>query len=154
MLKITKQDLIKAFEDSSETINTMFQVMGAISFFLSLTIIYVLSSLTIAENRKPLALFKILGYRARELSTIFLGFNNVSFLVGFLLGIPVYNRFVRYVFKELLKNYDFSLKMDVGLKEGLIVFLFLAVAFVISKYLGRRRIYTISPASILKEQME
>ena len=154
LLKITKQDLIKAFEDSSETINTMFQVMGAISFFLSLTIIYVLSSLTIAENRKPLALFKILGYRARELSTIFLGFNNVSFLVGFLLGIPVYNRFVRYVFKELLKNYDFSLKMDVGLKEGLIVFLFLAVAFVISKYLGRRRIYTISPASILKEQME
>lgn len=154
LMKITKQDLIKAFEDSSETINQMFQVMGLISFLLSLTIIYVLSSLTIAENRKPLALFKILGYSERELSTIFLGFNNISFVVGFLLGIPVYNRFVGYVFKELLKNYDFSVKMDVGLKEGLIVFLLLAAAFAVSKYLGRRRIYSISPAVILKEQME
>ncbi len=154
LMKITKGDLIKAFEDSSETINQMFQVMGFISFFLSLTIIYVLSSLTIAENRKPLALFKILGYFERELSTIFLGFNNVSFIIGFLLVIPVFNRFVNYIFKELLKNYDFSVKMEVGLTEGLVVFLFLGVAFLISKYLGRRRIYAISPAVILKEQME
>ncbi len=154
LLKITKQDLIKAFKNSSETINEMIQIMGFISFFLSLTIIYVLSSLTITENKKPLALFKILGYYEPELSTTFLGFSNISFIIGFFLGIQVYNRFVRYVFKELLKNYDFSLKMDVGLKEGLIVFLFLTLAFAISKYLGRRKIYAISPAVILKEQME
>ncbi len=154
LTKITKDDLIKAFEDSSETINQMFQMMGMISFFLSLTIIYVLSTLTIAENRKPLALFKILGYFERELSTIFLGFNNFSFVLGFLLGIPIYNRFVTYVFKELLKDYDFSIKMEVGLNVGLVVFVFLGLAFLISKFLGRRRIYKISPAVILKEQME
>lgn len=154
LMKITKSDLIKAFEDSSETINQMLQMMGSISFFLSLVIIYVLSSLTIAENRKPLALFKILGYYERELSTIFLGFNNISFVIGFLLGIPIYNRFVTYVFKELLKDYDFSIKMEVGWNVGAIVFAFLALAFLVSKFLARRRLYAISPAIILKEQME
>ena len=154
LTKIAKSDLIKAFEDSSETINQMLQVMGAISFFLSLTIIYVLSTLTIAENRKPLALFKILGYFDRELSTIFLGFNNISFIIGFLLGIPIYNQFVTYVFKQLLKDYDFSIKMEVGWSVGLVAFVFLGLAFIISKFLGRRRIYAISPAVILKEQME
>jgi putative ABC transport system permease protein len=154
LMKIAKGDLIKAFEDSAETINQMLQMMAMISFLLSLTIIYVLSTLTIAENRKPLALFKILGYYERELSTIFLGFSNFSFVFGFLLGIPIYNRFVSYIFKELLRDYDFSVKMEVGFKEGLIVFLLLASAFVLSRYLGRRKIDAISPAVILKEQME
>ena len=154
LMSVTKSDLIRAFEENSATINKMFQVMAFISFLLSLTIVYVLSSLTIAENRKPLALFKVLGYYDRELSSVFLGFNTISFFVGFALGIPVFNSFVRVLYRIMLKDYDFAIDMSVGLAEAATVLVFLGLAFALSKYLGRRRIFKISPAVILKEQME
>ncbi|MGB9553974.1 MAG: FtsX-like permease family protein, partial [bacterium] len=119
-----------------------------------LTIIYVLSSLAIAENRKPLGIFKILGYKDGELSFILLGFNNISFLLGFLLGIPLYNFLMKMVMNQVLRDMDFSLNMRADFQSILITFLVLLLAFVLSKYLGRRKIYSISPSVILKEQME
>jgi putative ABC transport system permease protein len=149
-----KEYVIKVFRDSASTIEQMIRVMGLISFFLSLTIIYVLSSLTIAENRKPLGIFKILGYKDGELSSILLGFNNISFLVGFLLGIPLYNFLMKIVMNQVLRDMDFSLNMRADFQSILITFLVLLLAFALSKYLGRRKIYSISPSVILKEQME
>lgn len=149
-----KNYLIKAFKDSAESINQMLQVMYVISFFLSLVIIYVLSSITVAENRKPIGIFKILGYYDGELSTIFLGFNNFSFLIGFLLGIPLYNLFSSYIMNVALRDVDFSMNMKANISNILITFLILLLTFIFSRYLGRRRIYSISPSIILKEQAE
>jgi len=149
-----KDYLIKVFKDNAESIDRILQVMYFMSFFLSLTIIYVLSSLTITENRKSIGIFKILGYYDRELSYIFLGFNNISFLLGFLLGIPMFNMLVRYIMNAVLRDVDFSMNMRADIKNILITFIVLLIAFTISRYLGRRRIYSISPGIILKEQAE
>lgn len=149
-----KDYLIKIFRDSAESINQMLQVMYIISFFLSLVIIYVLSSITIAENRKPIGIFKILGYYDSELSSIFLGFDNFSFLIGFLLGIPLFHIFIDYIMNAVLRDMDFSLNMRVGIKNVATTFIVLLVAFIFSRYLGRRRIYSIPSNIILKEQAE
>lgn len=149
-----KEYLIKVFRDSASTIEQMIRVIGLISFFLALVIVFVLSSLTIAENRKPLSIFKILGYRDGELSSILLGFNNISFVVGFLLGIPLYNYMMKILMNQVLRDMDFSLNIKADIQSVLISFLVLLFAFLISKFFARRRIYSISPSVILKEQME
>ncbi len=149
-----KKYLIKVFEDSAGSINQILQIMYVISFFLSLIIIYVLSSITIAENRKPIGIFKILGYYDGELSFIFLGFNYFSFLIGFLLGIPIFNLFTGYIMNAVLRDLDFSMRMKADIKNIIITFLVLFIAFIFSRYLGRRRIYSIHPNIILKEQAE
>jgi len=117
-------------------------------------IIYVLSSITIAENKKPIGIFKILGYYDGELSSIFLGFNNFSFLAGFLLGIPLYNLLSNYIMNIALRDVDFSMNMKADVRNVLITFSVLLLAFIFSRYLGRKRIYSISPSIILKEQAE
>ncbi len=149
-----KKYLIKVFEDSAGSINQILQIMYVISFFLSLIIIYVLSSITIAENRKPIGIFKILGYYDGELSFIFLGFNYFSFLIGFLLGIPIFNLFTGYIMNAVLRDLDFSMRMKADIKNIIITFLVLFIAFIFSRYLGRKRIYSIHPNIILKEQAE
>ncbi|MBC7319847.1 FtsX-like permease family protein [bacterium] len=154
LTSMDKEYLIKVFRDNAESINQMLQVMYVISFFLSLIIIYVLSSITISENRKPIGIFKILGYYDVELSSIFLGFNNFSFLIGFLLGIPLFNLFIDYIMNVALKDMDFSLNMKLDIKNLVTAFIVLLIAFVFSRYLGRRRIYSIPPNIILKEQAE
>ncbi len=151
---MSKEDVIKVFKDSAQSVDQMLQVMYLISFFLAFTIIYVLASLVITENRKPLAVFKILGFRDGELSSMFLGFNNLSFIIGFLLGIPLYNTLIDYLIKEILRDVDFSFKMQAQFKDILFSFTYLFIAFLLSRYLGRRRIKSISPAVILKEQSE
>ena len=149
-----KDYLIKAFKDNAESINKILQVMYFMSFLLSLTIIYILSSLTITENRKSIGIFKILGYYGGELSYIFLGFNNISFLLGFSLGIPMFNVLVSYIMNAVLRDVDFSMNMKADMKNVFVTFIVLLIAFLISRYLGRRRIYSISPGIILKEQAE
>jgi len=151
---MSKEDAIKVFRDSAQSIDQMLQVMYLISFFLAFTIIYVLASLVITENRKPLAIFKILGFRDGELSSMFLGFNNFSFMIGFLLGIPLYNMLIGYLIKEVLRDVDFSFKMQAQFKDVIFSFVYLFAAFLLSRYLGRRKIKSISPAVILKEQSE
>lgn len=154
LTSMDKNYLIKVFRDSAESINQILQVMYVISFFLSLVIIYVLSSITITENRKPIGIFKILGYYDGELSSIFLGFNNFSFLIGFLLGIPLFNLFIDRIMNVVLRDMDFSLNMKIDIKNLITTFMVLLIAFIVSRYLGRRRIYSISPNIILKEQAE
>jgi len=154
IVSMSKSDLIKAFEDSTESVNQMLQMMYIVSFFMAFIIIYVLSSLIITENRKTLSIFKILGYRDGELSTMFLGFNNISFLLGFLIGIPLYSSFIKYIINVALRDLDFSLKMYAGFKDIAITFIILLSAFLLSKYLGRRKIRKILPGVILKEQTE
>jgi putative ABC transport system permease protein len=150
----SKEDIIRAFRDTAESVNQMFQFMYIMSFFLSFVIIYILSSLIVTENRKPLGIFKIMGYYNGELSSIFLGFSNISFLIGFLLGIPLYNAFIRYIVLVFLRDMDFSLKMYTSFKDIFLSFIILFLAFLISRYLGRRKINKISPNIILKEQAE
>jgi putative ABC transport system permease protein len=154
IVSMSKSDLIKAFEDSTESVNQMLQMMYIVSFFMAFIIIYVLSSLIITENRKTLSIFKILGYRDGELGTMFLGFNNISFLLGFLIGIPLYSSFIKYIINVALRDVDFSLKMYAGFKDIAITFIILLIAFLLSKYLGRRKIRKILPGVILKEQTE
>lgn len=151
---LDKDHLIKAFNASMDTLKSTIQIMGAVAFFFALSIVYVLSSLTISENRKPISLFKILGYKERELSAIFLGFNKYSFLAGFLLGLPAYSSFIGYLYRELLKSVDFAIDMKVGAAELAASFLILALVFVISNWLSLRKIFKIQAAEILKEQMD
>ncbi|MCX7831691.1 MAG: FtsX-like permease family protein [Actinobacteria bacterium] len=151
---LDKQYLIEVLKSSIDVMKQTIQVMALVSFLFALSIVYVLASLTISENRKPIALFKIFGYKNREISSIFLGFNNYSFLVGFVLGIPAYSYFISYIYKQLIKQVDFAIEMRTGIQEGLISFLLLLLVFFISKWLSLRKIYKISAAEILKEQMD
>jgi putative ABC transport system permease protein len=151
---LNNEHLIKAFNASMDTLKSSIQIMGAVAFFFALSIVYVLSSLTISENHKPIALFKILGYKEQELSTIFLGFNKYSFLAGFVLGLPAYSSFINYIYRELLKSVDFAIDMKAGMVEVLASFLILAFVFVISTWLSLRKILKIQAAEILKEQMD
>lgn len=154
LTSMDKDYLIKVFEESASTIDQIIRIMVLVSFLLSFTVIYVLSSLTVSENRKPIGVFKILGYSDSELGYILLGFNNLSFIVGFLLGIPLYNTLINFMMNSLLKDVDFSLKMTSSFFGGLVSFLLLLAAFLLSKYLSRKRILSISPSLILKEQAE
>lgn len=151
---LDKEYLIKVLQSSIDVMEQTIQVLGLVAFLFSLSIIYVLSSLTISENKKPISLFKIFGYFDREISSMFLGFNNYSFLLGFILGIPAFSSFISYVYTQLIKQVDFAIELKAGPSEIGMSFLVLIFVFALSRWLSIRKIYRISAAEILKEQMD
>ncbi len=154
LTSMDKSYLIDVFNSTTAQMNQIIQIIAMVAFLISLTIIYVLSSLTISENRYPISLFKILGYRDSELTSIFLGFSNFTFVIGFLLGIPIFNLFFRVIYMQLIKSLDFSINMSLGTREISLSFALLFVAFLISRYLCKRSVLKIQPSIVLKEQRE
>jgi len=53
--------------------------MALIAAILALLIVYVLSTITLNENKKNTGILKMLGYREGNIFKIILGFNYVSF---------------------------------------------------------------------------
>lgn len=151
---LDKKYLIEVLKSSIDVMKQTIQVMALVSFLFALSIVYVLSSLTISENKKPIALFKIFGYRNSEISSIFLGFNKYSFVLGFVLGIPAYSSFISYIYRQLIKQVDFAMEMNAGVQEVLSALVLLVIVFLISRWFSLRKIYSISASEILKEQMD
>lgn len=154
LAKFDREYMIKLFNATTDQMNQIIQLMGFVAFMIALNIIYVLSSLTISENSYPIALFKILGYRNKEITSIFLGFSNFSILLGFIIGIPIFNLFFRLLYMQLIKDLDFSIKMSLGFREIALSLSVLAVAYLISRYICRRSVLKIQPSIVLKEQRE
>jgi len=149
-----KQYLINSFENSSNVIKTSFATMSIFAALLSLIIIYVLSSLTISENKKPISLLKLLGFKNNEVFYMLLGFNNISFMIGFILGIPLFSWLSYALIFSATKNTDFTINLGLNINLILTGFVIVLITFIVSKYLGRLKIDKISPQEIIKDQME
>lgn len=67
LLNINSQGVEKGYiENASTTIDSGMNIMLAISFVISLTILIVITSMILGENEKNIAIFSILGYTNKE----------------------------------------------------------------------------------------
>ncbi|WP_026485770.1 ABC transporter permease [Caldanaerobius polysaccharolyticus] len=149
-----KEYIMKSFKDSAKALEKSISTVVLIASVLALLIIYVLSSLAVAENKKPIGILKILGYRDKDVSYMLLGFNNLSFLVGFVLGVPFSKLVINSLMLSATKEIDFALSIDVKPTAILTGFVVLFATFLLTKYLAGRSIGKITPAEILKEQVD
>ncbi|MEZ0537639.1 ABC transporter permease [Caldicellulosiruptoraceae bacterium PP1] len=153
-MSFDKQYLINSFKDLSKPMQAVIGVMSLMASLLSLIIIYVLSSLTINESRKNISLFKLLGFYNNEVDYMTLGLNNISFVIGFILGLPFFRILSDALIAYATKDSDFSIDLSLKLSSVLIGFIALLAVYILSRYLGRLKINKIEPVEILKEQMD
>lgn len=83
----------------SETTNAMDELLGPmvsmvammtlIACMVGLIIIYLVTSLIIEENKNTISIFKIFGYRRREIRSLVLNSSTFVIVTGFLISIPV-----------------------------------------------------------------
>lgn len=149
-----KEEMMKSFAASIQPLYVAVVILGTVAVLFSLAIIYVLSALILQENKFTIGILKILGWRDRDVNFMVLGSNDLLFIVGFLLGIPLFNAMVESLIKEATRDLEFSMVMKASPATWLITLTVLLLTWLLGRYLSHRKIAHLYPTEILKEQLD
>ena len=148
----TQSELKTTIKASAQDLSKTIGVMSFMAAIFALLIIYVLSNLTLSENRKNIGILKMLGYRESSIFKMMLGFNYISFLVGFVVGVPLSKFTMDSLLNAATKDIDFAMSLDLSLNSVLSTLVILLLVFIFSRLLVKAKIEKVMPIDILRQQ--
>ncbi|MFD3157063.1 ABC transporter permease [Haloimpatiens sp. FM7330] len=150
----TKSDSKKAFDSVIEPFKYVVSGMAFLAFLIGLIVIYVVTSLVIEENKQTISLFKVLGYKKKEIYSLILNSSTIFVLIGYVLGIPLLMISLDAMFKSVTKDINFSFPIIIDKMYLFVGFIIILLTYELSKRLSRRKIRKISMSESLKSRME
>lgn len=154
LASVTVDDMRKAFDTMTKPLQAIVGAMALISFIIGLIVIYVVTSLTIEENKDNISLMKVLGYRKKEIYSLILNSSSFIVVLGYILGVPLLLGSLSALFKSMTKEMSISFPVTIDYIYILIGFVLIYLTFELSKLLSRRKINRISMAEALKSRTE
>ncbi|WP_027624937.1 ABC transporter permease [Clostridium lundense] len=151
---VTIDDMRNAFNTMTQPLQAVIAGITFISFIIGLIVIYVVTSITIEENKENISLMKVLGYRNKEIYSLILNSSSSIVVIGYILGVPLLLASMRILFKSITKDMSVSFPVTINYIYVLIGFVIIYLTYEISKLLSRRKIDKISMTEALKSPME
>src|SRR5690554_3864340 len=132
----------------------MVALMTIVSSVVALIILYLVTSLIIEENRNTISLFKVFGYRRREIKSMILNSSTFVIVAGFLIGIPVAAASMGAVYGYLGNMINLVLPAIVNPLYVMISFAAIMLTYQLSKLLCAKSLDTVSMDEALKAGAE
>lgn len=133
---------------------SMVVMMTLIACVVSLIIIYLVTSLMIEENKNTISLFKIFGYRRREINSLILNSSTLVITAGFLIGIPVMAASMGAIYGYVGGMINLVLPTVINPLYVIICFGAIMVTYQLSKLLCARKVHAVSMSEALKAGTE
>lgn len=150
----TKKDINEAFKAIINPLRVSLGLVSFIAFFIALIVIYVVTGLSIEENKTNISMFKILGYTHREINDLILNTFTIPIIIGFVLSIPLLIKSMDELLNSFAQNIDFAFPLKLNAVSIILGFLILYITFEISKYFSKKNIFKIPMSEALKTQRE
>jgi len=150
----TKNDIKEAFKAIINPLKVSLGLVSFIAFFIALIVIYVVTGLSIEENKTNISMFKILGYTHREINDLILNTFTIPIIIGFVLSIPLLIKSMDTLLNSLAQNIDFTFPLKLNTVSIILGFLILYITFEVSKYFSKKNIFKIPMSEALKTQRE
>lgn len=148
----------------SQTANAMDELLGPmvsmivamtlISCVVSLIIIYLVTSLIIEENKNTISLFKIFGYRHREIRSLILNSSTFVILAGFMISIPIMAASMGAMYGYLGNMINLVLPTIINPLYVVVCFASIMLTYQLSKWLCAKKVNTVSMSEALKAGTE
>ncbi len=151
---VTVYDMKNAFNTMTQPFQIYIGSIAFLSLIIGLIVIYVVTSLTIEENRENISLMKVLGYRKKEIYSLILNSSTFIVILGYILGIPLILASLSAMFKSVSKDMNLSFPVNINYVYLIVGFIIIYLDYELSKLLSRRKINKISMAESLKSKME
>lgn len=151
---VTVDDMKKAFDTMTKPLQAIIGSIASISFIIGLIVIYVVTSLTIEENKDNISLLKVLGYRKKEIYSLILNSSRFIVVLGYILGVPLLLDSLTALFKSMTKEMSISFPVTLDYIYIIIGFVIIYLTFELSKLLSRKKINKISMSEALKSRVE
>ena len=144
---------IDALEDGMTNMlsmmKTMLVLIISIAIILGVVIIYNLGILSYTEKQYQFATLKVLGFKDKQIKTIFTKQNNWIAVISIIIGLPLGFYLTDWLFKTAIEeHYDFGASITIKTYIISAIGTFL-VSYIVSKYLARK-INDIDMVSSLK----
>ncbi|MDO5725246.1 MAG: hypothetical protein Q4P29_02970 [Tissierellia bacterium] len=116
------------------------------------TIMYQLIKIMVDRSKVEMAMFKIFGYRDREIKTLYLDVNFPFIVVGTLISIFLAKKIMDMLFEYLVSNVAASFDTEAPLWVLAIIFFAILINYIIVSSLIYRKIKKIDTNEILKQR--
>lgn len=133
---------------------SMVGMMTLIACMVSLIIIYLVTSLMIEENKNTISLFKIFGYRRREINALVLNSSTLVIVAGFLIGIPVMAASMGAIYGYVGGMINLVLPTVINPIYVVVCFGAIMLTYQFSKLLCARKVHAVSMSEALKAGTE
>ncbi|GBF32793.1 methyl-accepting chemotaxis protein [Desulfocucumis palustris] len=144
----------KAMDELLGPMVSMVAVMTLISCVVGLIIIYLVTSLIIEENKNTISLFKIFGYRRREIQSLVLNSSTFVIVAGFIVGIPVMAASMGAMYGYLGAMINLVLPTIISPLYVAVCFAAILLTYQLSKLLCAKKVNAVSMSEALKAGME
>lgn len=151
---ITVDDMRNAFNTMTKPLQAVVAGIAFMSFIIGLIVIYVVTALTIEENKENISLMKVLGYRNNEVYSLILNSSSFIVILGYILGVPLLLVSMQTLFKSITRDMNVSFPVTIHSTYVLIGFIIIYLTYKLSNLLSRRKINRISMAEALKSRLE
>ncbi|WMJ87060.1 ABC transporter permease [Anaerocolumna sp. MB42-C2] len=158
------EDKLSGIKSLSEVSNAMDELLGpmvsmvvamtVISCVVGLIILYLVTSLIIEENKNTISLFKIFGYRYREIKSLILNSSTFVLIGGFIISIPIMAVSMGAMYGYL--GDMINLVLPTIISPVYVVFCFAAImlTYQLSKLLCAKKVNAVSMSEALKAGVE
>ncbi|QGU95388.1 FtsX-like permease family protein [Clostridium bovifaecis] len=133
---------------------SMVAAMTIIACVIGLIIIYLVTSLIIEESRNTISLFKIFGYRRREIRSLILNSSTFIILAGFIISIPVMTASMSAMYGYLGSMINLVLPTIISPLYVIICFVAIMLTYQISKLMCAKKVNAVSMSEALKAGTE
>ncbi len=124
------------------------------AFVLGIVILYIVTSLVIEENRHTISLFKIFGYKKKEVSSLLLNSNLFPVIAGYILGVPILLGSVTALMKTLSTSLQMTIPVRLSPLFMLLGLLIVMLTYEVSKMASRKKISKVPMGEALKAGTE
>lgn len=144
----------KAMDELLGPMVSMVVMMTLISCGVGLIIIYLVTSLIIEENKNTISLFKIFGYRRREIRSLILDSSTFVIVAGFIVGIPVMAASMGAMYGYLGAMINLVLPTIISPLYVVVCFAAIMLTYQLSKLLCAKKVNAVSMSEALKTGTE
>ncbi|WP_236932652.1 ABC transporter permease [Geosporobacter ferrireducens] len=133
---------------------SMVALMTIVSSIVALIILYLVTSLIIEENRNTISLFKVFGYRRREIKSMILNSSTFVIVAGFMISIPIMAASMGTMYGYLGNMINLVLPTIISPLYVAVCFVVIMLTYQLSKLLCSKRVNEVSMSEALKAGME
>ncbi|SHE89501.1 putative ABC transport system permease protein [Seinonella peptonophila] len=155
-IKTTKSmDAIKAgFHSLIDQMGIMIYSLTISAFVIGLVIIYLVTGLVVDEHKGTISLFKVLGYKKKEINKLILNSNIFTVIIGYILGVPLLVGSVDVMYQALAESLPMVIPAKLNIWYILLGFVIVMLTFELAKLMSRKKINRIAMSDALKSGTE
>ena len=150
----TMGELPEAMDEFFGQTISMVVLLTIVSSIVAMIIIYLVTILIIEENRNTISLFKVFGYRRREIRSLILDSSTFVIVTGFIIAVPIAAASMGALYGYLGNMINLTLPPIVSPLYVAVSFAAIMLTFQFSKLLCARNVETVSMSEALKAGTE